>query len=66
MSTGFSLEDMTRCGFDAEALRVAGLSATELKTHLGMNPRELRDGGYSLAEIKAAKFHAWQMKSLHS
>ena len=61
---GFSIGEMAKCGFSAEELRLAAFSASELKNVLGMTAKELREGGYSMDAIKAARFEPWQMKEL--
>ena len=37
----------------------AGFTAAELKQHLGLTVDELKEGGFSILEIKAAGFPPW-------
>ena len=36
-----------RCGFSPDELRAAGFNAAELKAHLNVSAKELKEGGYS-------------------
>ena len=45
-----------RCGFSPDELRAAGFNAAELKAHLNVSAKELKEGGYSKSDLKAAGF----------
>ena len=45
-------------------MRGAGFTASELRQHLGVTAKELKEGGYTLAEIKTAGFDRHVLKTI--
>ena len=53
-----------QCGYEPSEYKAAGLAASVLRQHLGLSAKELREGGYPLADIKTAGFLPWELKGL--
>ena len=53
----FGIEEIVKCGYDATELRDAGFSAVDLRKHLSLTAKELKEGGFSREELKAAGFN---------